>query len=287
MNILTGIADEAANDIAGQIRAHQILGWRAIELRSVNGKNVAGELSDAEFDAVREQLNAAQMEVTGFASAIGNWSRPIDGDFSLDINELKTAAKRMRRLGVKFIRTMSWLPGNCDEKTWKNETIRRYRELAKIAEEHDIYLAHENCTGWAGQSAAHLCALIDEVNSDHLKVLFDIGNTVSHGYDPWEFYTGVKGRISYVHVKDCIRSPQGGRSESYCLPGDGDAHVRDILKDLLDNGYRGVISIEPHIAKIIHNAQNADPEKMFQSYIDYARQFEEIVADVRSALLHK
>ena len=123
--------------------------------------------------------------------------------------------------------------------------------------------------------------LIEAVQSDHLTVLFDIGNTISHGYEPWEFYTGIRELIGYVHVKDCIRSPQGGRSETYCLPGDGDARVKDILRDLFQNGYSGVASIEPHIAKIIHNDQAADPQKLFQSYINYARRFEQIVADVQ------
>src|SRR5690606_4111172 len=131
-------------------------------------------------------------------------------------------------------------------------------------------------TGWAGQSAAHMRALIEEVQSDHLKVLFDIGNTISHGYEPWEFYTGIKDLIGYVHVKDCIRSPQGGRSQAYCLPGDGDALIKEILADILKNGYQGIISIEPHIAKIIHMDQNADPQKMFETYINYARRFEEV-----------
>lgn len=282
MNITTGIADEAASGIAEQIRAHQLLGWSTLELRTVHGRNVAGALSDVEFDAVCDQLGAASLQVTAFASAIGNWSRPIDGDFSQDVADLKIAAKRMQRLGTKFIRTMSWLPGSQDDAAWKTETIRRYRELARIAEDHDIYLAHENCTGWAGQSAAHMRALIEAVSSEHLVLLFDIGNTISHGYEPWEFYRGIKDLIRYVHVKDCRRAANGGRSDRYTLPGEGDALVREILRDLLQSGYDGVISIEPHIARIIHETENApDPAQMFHSYLDYARRFSEIVAQAR------
>jgi len=35
---LTGFADEAADGITGQIRVTQLLGWKYIEARKVNGK---------------------------------------------------------------------------------------------------------------------------------------------------------------------------------------------------------------------------------------------------------
>ena len=47
---LSGLADEAADDIDGQIAAHQALGWKALELRLLNGKQFSGPAaSDDEF----------------------------------------------------------------------------------------------------------------------------------------------------------------------------------------------------------------------------------------------
>src|SRR5699024_2236615 len=116
------------------------------------------------------------------------------------------------RLGVKYIRTMSWLQDSATETEWRKKVISRYKELVKIAEDYDIILAHENCTGWAGLSGENMCELIDEVDSKNLTLLFDIGNTISHGYNPWDFYEGVKDAIGYVHIKDCKMNPAGGRS---------------------------------------------------------------------------
>ena len=87
--ILTGISDEAGTVIEKQIEAHQQLGWDYMELRLIDGKNIAGELSDEDFDQVVRVMEENQMKAAGFASAIGNWSRPITGDFSLDTNDLK------------------------------------------------------------------------------------------------------------------------------------------------------------------------------------------------------
>ena len=52
---LTGFADEAADTLAGQIKATKALGWKCIEARSVGGKNVH-DLSEADFDKLRGGL---------------------------------------------------------------------------------------------------------------------------------------------------------------------------------------------------------------------------------------
>ncbi|MCC7300442.1 MAG: sugar phosphate isomerase/epimerase [Verrucomicrobia bacterium] len=280
--IISGIADEAGKDIDAQIRAHKELGWTAIELRFVNGKNVAADLPADEFEKVAEKVLESGLQVTGFASAIGNWSRNIRGDFALDVNELKTVITRMNRFGTKFIRTMSWVGDGVPENEWRDEGIRRYKELAKIAEDGGVFLAHENCTGWAGQSAETQRYLIEEVNSKNLVVLFDIGNTVAYGYNPWTYYQGVKDLIRYIHIKDCRVNPEGGKSADFTYPGEGDARVKDILTDFIASGYDGVVSIEPHVAAIAHDSSvTPTPEKMFESYLKYGRMLTEMVKQVK------
>jgi len=282
---LTGIADEAAHDIDGQIKVHRELEWNAIELRLVDGDNAAAALSEDAFARTVDQLEEAGMTVTSFASAIGNWSRPIGDDFSIDTDELKTAIPRMQRLGTRFIRTMSWVGEGVEEKVWRDETIRRYRELAKMAEDGGVLLAHENCTGWAGLGPAQTRELVEEVGSPNLVVLFDIGNTVSYGLGTWEYYAGVKDLVRYVHVKDARRNPDGGKSSDFTYPGEGDAMVREVLTDLLKNGYEGVIAIEPHVASIVHlKDQEPDPEAMRTSYLKYGRLFKTMVGEVVGGL---
>nr|HPJ22957.1 sugar phosphate isomerase/epimerase [Clostridia bacterium] len=78
--IITGISDEAGKDIRTQVRAHKELGWSALELRLHNGVNASTtNFTDEAFDEVRRALDEAGMTVTGFSSAIGNWSRSIRG----------------------------------------------------------------------------------------------------------------------------------------------------------------------------------------------------------------
>ena len=281
--IITGISDEAGKNIETQIKAHRELGWNELELRAVNGINAAGDLPDDEFDVVAGKIEDSGLKVTCFASALANWSRNIADDFSLDVNELKTAIPRMKRMGVKFIRSMSWVGDGAEESQWKAETLRRYKELAKMAEDGGVYLAHENCTGWAGLSAENMRELIEATGSDNVITLFDTGNTISHGYDTWKFYTGVKDLIRYVHIKDCKLNPDGGVSSNFTFPGQGDAMIGKVLADILADGYDGVISIEPHVSAIAHDGGvKPTDEDMYNSYLKYGRMLEDIIAGIKT-----
>ncbi len=278
--IITGISDEAGKDIKTQIKAHKELGWSALELRLHNGVNASTtDFSDKEFDIVRSALNEAEMTVTCFGSAIGNWSRNIRGDFSIDVEDLKVAAKRMNILGTKYIRTMTWVPDMDDIAYSRNEGIRRYKELVKIAEDAGIYLAHENCEGWGGFSPQNMVELKTEVNSPNLVLLYDTGNVVSHGDDPEEFFKGIRGHFDYIHIKDAkFGVGDEGHAFTYC--GEGDGNLPEILRRVIkEDGYDGIISIEPHIAAIVHKGSGSSKgeEVMYNSYLKYGRKLEKIL----------
>ncbi len=273
----SGISDEAGKSIQKQIQAHKELGWSYMELRMVDGVNFT-QVTDDTFNYVKDELEKNQMKVSCFASAIANWSRPITCDPQIDIDDLKRAIPRMHKLNTKFIRVMSY-PNDpkspLEESEWRNEAIRRMKVLAKIAEDGDIILVHENCSGWGGLSAENSNILLGEVNSPALKVVFDTGNPVTYGQDAWEYYLKVKKDIVYVHIKDAKKI---NGEDIYCLCGEGDGYVQEIITDLLKSGYDGGFSIEPHLAAVIHTGQEAESEEqLYNSYITYGRKLMEIV----------
>jgi sugar phosphate isomerase/epimerase len=278
----SGISDEAGQDIDTQIRAHQELGWNYMELRMVDGKNIT-QLSDDAFDVVCDKLADANMQVSCFGSAIANWARPITIDSHVDRDDLSTAIPRMQRLGVPFIRVMSYPNDDKNpmaEDAWRDEAIRRMKVLAKMAEDSGVILAHENCSGWGGLSAENSNILLGEVNSPALKVVFDTGNPVTYGQDAWEYYQQVHASIAYVHIKDAKKV---NGTDEYVMCGDGEGYVREIVADLLKNGYDGGFSIEPHLAAIIHTGQQADnAAALYESYTAYGRRLMEIVAEVKA-----
>jgi sugar phosphate isomerase/epimerase len=265
----SGISDEAGQAIEIQIKAHKELGWEYMEIRNVDGENLT-MMSDEKFEIVYRKVNEAGMKVSCFASCIANWATKISGDFKKDYDELKRAIPRMKKFNTKYIRVMSWPndPDNpYDEEKWAEEVIKRMKELTKMAEDAGIIIVHENCSGWGGLSAENMIRLVKEINSPNFKLLYDTGNVLHYnkGTDPWDFYIKVKPYIEYVHIKDY------NKEEKATFPGEGEAKVKEILTDLKKSGYKGFVSIEPHIASVVHEGKVGDPELTYRTYITYGK----------------
>jgi len=269
----SGIADEAGKDIETQIKAHKELGWNHIEVRNVDGKNLI-DLDEKKFNYVVEKLEEAGMKVCCFASQIANWARKISGDFNIDVEELKRAIPRMHRLNTKYIRIMSYPNDNWKDSDWRREVMRRMRELARIAEDGGVILAHENCSGWGGLGPEEALDLIETVNSPSLKFLLDTGNKPHRTGSPWDIYQKIKEYIVHVHIKDY----KGEKGDKFVFPGEGDCQVERIIEDLLSSGYEGGFSIEPHMASIIHLGKEAeDQETAYRLYLEYGRKAQALV----------
>ncbi|MEV7534641.1 M20/M25/M40 family metallo-hydrolase [Streptomyces hydrogenans] len=247
---ITGIGDEAAPGLDGQIAVARALGWSALELRSLDGTALADLSAEAVRDAAA-RLHAAGLGVVCLDSRIGNWARPVTGPFSADLEELDRLAEHGRVLGCRSLRVMSWTDGGLPEEEWAAEAIDRMRRLARRAERLGVELLHENCAGWAGSDASRTLRLLAEVDSPALRVLFDIGNGVPYGYDAHALLVPLLPHVAHVHVKDALPGDRPGEAV-YTLPGEGAARVADCVRLLEDHGYRGAYSLEPHLAVVPH-----------------------------------
>jgi sugar phosphate isomerase/epimerase len=286
---LTGFADEAAPDLATQIKATEMLGWNALSARSIDGKNIH-ELTDQQFDKAAGQLEVAGIGVPEFGSLIGNWGKPITSDFDLTLAEIGRAIPRMQRLGTKLIRIMSYAQEPWGEEQHAKERFRRLRAIHQVFADAGIVAAHENCMNWGGFSSTHTLRLVEEVPG--LKLVFDTGNPIfqrdrsKSEPHPWQdalgYYNDIKDHIVHVHVKDC-RYPERGQTQPvYTMPGEGDANLLRILRDLKAYRYKGGLSIEPHVTKVFHaeDEKDTDWNKCFNSYVLYGKRLEELLEEM-------
>ena len=287
MAILSGISDEAGASLETQIKAHKELGWEHMSIRCIDGTNIHA-LPQDEFDKAADQLDEAGMKVVEFASLIGNWAKNIEVEFDVTIGEINRAIPRMKRLGCKLVRVMSYAQEPWGQKQHADERFRRLRAIIRRFEEAEITAIHENCMNYGGFSADHTLRLVNEVPG--LKLVFDTGNPVfqldrSKGepfpwQDPMEFYEAVKEHIAHVHIKDCTNPKEGETEpEEYTLPGEGQAKIPQILKALKNDGYDGAIAIEPHVATVFHAKEDeeVDEQQCYDSYVEYGKKLEEMV----------
>lgn len=270
----SGIADEAGVAIETQIKAHQELGWNHIELRNIEGIQFH-DVEEEVFESICEKLAAADMKVSCFASAIANWACKITDDFQRDIDILNRAVPRMQKLGSPFIRIMSYENSSLSDDAWRDEAVRRIRELAAIAEAGGVTLVLENCGGWASASAENFSAFFDLVGSSAMKAVYDTGNPAAHGLkNTWDWYQAAKPYIAYVHIKSNTGPTAEGGSGKHVFPDapESVSRIHDTLTDLFCNGFDGGISIEPHMCAVVHLDKGIDnSEEAYNTYLEYGK----------------
>ena len=290
--IVTGIGDEAGNSIETQITACKELGWKHLEMRGVE---VAGhpkanilDIPDEAFDTAVAQLEKGGLGVYCFGSTIMNFTKKLDDPFEITLAEVNRAIPRMKRAGSKYVRIMSYKPGD-DEYQTPSEVFKRVKEVTQRFLDAGITPLHENCMNYGGMSWKHALELLDKVPG--LKWVFDTANPVfnfdrSKGkpwqcQDPWEFWTHVRDHVMHIHVKDATWMPAKNDAD-YNWPGEGQGRVRDILKDALARGYNGGLSIEPHMVVVFHDpASKANDDTMCKNFVEYGRRLERLIAEVK------
>jgi sugar phosphate isomerase/epimerase len=290
--ILTGIGDEAGNTIETQIAASKDLGWKHLEMRGVevpgHPKANFHDIPDKAFDTVVAQLEKSGVGVYCFGSTIMNWAKKVDDPFEITLVEVKRTIPRMKRVGAKYVRIMSFKPGDDEYKT-PPEVFKRVKEVTQRFLDAGITPVHENCMNYGGMSWKHALELLDKVPG--LKWVFDTANPVFNPdrsrakpwprQDPWEFWTHVRDHVVHIHVKDATWVPAKNDAD-YNWPGEGQGRVRDILKDAFARGYNGGISIEPHMVVVFHDAASkANDDAMRKNFVEYGRRLEKLIAEVK------
>ncbi len=286
--ILCGIGDEAGNRLESQISAVQSLGWRHLELRNVElagyPKANLHEIPDTAFEEVVQHLSESQIQVIGLGSTIMNWAKKVSDPWNVTLAEINRAIPRMHRLGTRLVRIMSFKP---DEGTDElpTEVIRRVAEVTARFRDEGLQVVHENCMNHGGMSPRHGVQLLDAIPD--LAWVFDTANPVFNAdrsrpkpwpqQDPWEFWLAVRDRVQHIHVKDARWNPAKNDAD-YTWPGEGDGAVVRILTDAAQRGYRGGVSIEPHMVAVFHGpGTSATDEALRTNFIEYGRRLETIV----------
>ena len=250
---ISGFADEIAEDVDTQFRVLNKLDIRYFEPRGIDGKSIA-ELSDGEVAALKEKMERCGIKASSIGSPIGKIR--LDEDFQAHFEKFQRVVDIAERLDAGYIRMFSFYPperpdsaageGDGAAHEWtageREEVIRRLRRMTAYAGERDVVLLHENEKGIYGDTAERCADLMRELGCRHFQAVFDPANFVQCGQDTKEAYEALRSFIAYVHVKDA-RVEDG----NVVPAGAGDGNVGHILKGLLDSGYEGYLSLEPHL----------------------------------------
>ncbi|AGZ41645.1 sugar phosphate isomerase/epimerase family protein [Actinoplanes friuliensis] len=239
---LSGFIDEISPDFTEQCRTAADLGLKYVELRSAWEVNIL-DLEPARLGVMKETLEAYDLEVSSIGSPIGKIF--IDEDFPAHLDRMRHAADVAHLFGAPYIRIFSFFlrPG-ADPAAHRDEVIRRMRALARVAEESDLVLLHENEKEIYGDVPSRCLDIVRSVDSPHLRLAWDPANFVQVGVQPYsEGYAVLRPHVEYIQIKDA-RAADG----SVVPAGEGDGEVARTMRALHHDGFDGFFSLEPHLS---------------------------------------
>jgi sugar phosphate isomerase/epimerase len=253
---MAAFADEISPNIDEQIEHCRRNGVMFFELRGVAGKNVL------DFDAamrkeIKSKLDAAGMGVASIGSPIGKVA--IDKPWQEHFDRFKIAVEMAEFFGSPYIRLFSYYPaggeGKGDITAHRGEILDRFFQKVEYLKNRKPVMVHENEKGIYGDIGARCVDLMQAINSPKLRTAFDFANFVQCGEKPINNWPVLKPYTVHIHIKDALLG-----SGKVVPAGEGDGNVREILSDAWKSGYRGYLSLEPHLKVAGHSHGETGPE---------------------------
>ncbi len=229
-------ADEASGRIDGQISAMRRNGLDGLEIRGVDGQNIA-DITPEKAREVRRKLDDAGLTVWSVGSPIGKIPIEADG-FSAHLDRLRHVLDLAEVLGAGNLRMFSFYVPEGKKEEYRGKVMDRTGQMLAAAEGSGVALCHENEKGIYGDTADRCRDLLTVFPG--LEGVFDPANFVQCGQDTLEAWAMLRNRIRYLHIKDAL-------ADGRVVPsGHGIGHVAEILGDFRSLG-GSAVTVEPHL----------------------------------------
>jgi hexulose-6-phosphate isomerase len=195
------------------------------------------------YDGV-EFISPTQIDLNEVVAASKETKMPVHGLVNMKHWEIRmsSADEKQRREAVQIMKkciedvkhlggdSVLLVPGQVTGKdethddVWKR-SIECIRQVIPLAAENKIQILIENVWNGFCEKPQQLCDYIDEIDSEWVKVYFDIGN--ARKFAPSEEWIRMLGqRIIKLDVKDW------GRENGFCKIGDGDVDWPAVCREL-------------------------------------------------------
>jgi 3-dehydroshikimate dehydratase len=253
---LSAFADEIGPNLDDQIRVCRANGVSHFELRGVFGKNVM-DFTDEQRREIKTKLADNGMGVISIGSPIGKVD--IAKPWAEHMDRFKKAVEIAEYFESPFIRVFSYYPAGGEGKgpldPHRDEVIRRFNDKVAYIKDRPVKMVHENEKGIYGDIGRRCLDLMKSVDSEKLRCAFDFANFVQVQENPADNWKLLKPYTIHIHIKDARMS------DGHVVPaGQGDGQIGPILEDAYKSGYRGFVTMEPHLKVAGHSHGETGPE---------------------------
>lgn len=243
---VSGFGDEIAADPAEQLTALVGFGISHLDLRGAWSRNVL-EFTSQDVTELRAVLAAHGAHVAMIASPVGK--SPITEPAAYETERLTMALRLAAAFGTPLIRVFSFYHEGVSHADCRDDVVARLRSWATTAEQAGVTLLLENEADLWTDTPGHCQEILSAVDSPSLRFTLDAGNFVTVGAAPHDDgYSLLKPWVAHLQIKDVkILDPE--TSERRIVPaGQGDGQIPALLAAAQRDGYRGYLSLEPHLA---------------------------------------
>lgn len=253
---LSYLPDEMKIDFETALRLGAEWGLRTIDLRAVDGVNVA-DLNDGQIEQTQRLLARYGMRVAGLATPFFKCALPGQeaggqGDthsarsltFADHVALLPRGVHLAQRFGAPYLRIFSF---------WRQEGVDFWPALTTAVQAtldatagSGVTPCLENEGACFIGTSAELAEAAQRFPDARLQFIWDPGNSTYRGMPPRAAdFAHFAGRIAQVHLKDSRYNPALGNSSATVIgAGDTDYHAQ--LRWLQDTSYNGALTLEPH-----------------------------------------
>lgn len=236
--------DEVSRDFEEAVRLSKEKGADYVEIRGgIWGKDVT-TIDDNDIQKMRDVMSKYNVRIGSIGSPFGK-CRFDDNEYQRHMSIFRKMVQLAHIFDTKIIRMFAfWVPEEFSGKARPNisdyltEIASRLKPAAKIAESEGVIMALETEDSTLVGSCAEARAVVDAVESDAMKVCWDVNNSWHCGEIPYpDGYEFIRGLIRHIHVKP-------NAQKSIDTVGDSNVSYKQIFHALLKDGYDGCASIE-------------------------------------------
>ncbi|TNJ65948.1 sugar phosphate isomerase/epimerase [Paenibacillus hemerocallicola] len=213
-------------------------------------------------DAIRDRARQAGIDVSNYCVS-ANFVTADAAEYERMIERVKRHVDVTARLGAKRMRhdVASRPIGDISLRNFQRDLprlVEACRTIADYAAGYGITTSVEN-HGYYMQASERVQQLIVEVDRDNYRATLDIGNFLCVDEQPLIAVQRNIHLASMIHLKDFyVRTPDrspglscpgwiptaGGNQLRGAILGQGDIHIRDVLRVIKHAGYDGYLSLE-------------------------------------------